>query len=54
MGEEKIRPGPGGLLAPSDHEGDTGHPEHLVTGEKVALFEWIRWTVKFGLNSQIV
>ena len=30
VGEEKIRPGPGGLLAPSDHEGDTGHPEHLV------------------------
>ena len=23
-------------------------------GEKVALFEWIRWTVKFDLNSEFV
>ena len=25
-----------------------------VTGEKVAIFEWIRWTVNFDLNSEFV
>jgi hypothetical protein len=24
---------------------------YVSTGEKVALLEWIRWTVKFDLNS---
>ena len=27
---------------------------HAAPGEKVALFEWIRWTVKFDLKSEFV